>query len=86
MKAITLVGLLYLLGLVANWPYFISSPLPQFMEHFPYGIWTILGILPWAILAGVTYAVWYWVVTRGSRRAARETLRREAEARGELII
>lgn len=85
-KAITMVGLLYLLGLIANWPYFISSPLPQFMEHFPYGVWSMLGILPWGVLAGVTYAVWYWVVTRGSRRETRETLRREAEARGELII
>ena len=85
-KVMTLVGLLYLVGLFASWPYFISSPLPQFMEHFPYGIWTILGILPWAILAGVTLVIWQWFFTRGPRKERREIQLREAEARGELII
>ena len=85
-KVMTLVGLLYLVGLFASWPYFISSPLPQFMEHFPYGFWTILGILPWAILAGVTLLIWQWFFTRGPRKRAREARRIEAEARGELII
>ncbi|MFX1482698.1 MAG: hypothetical protein ACFFCP_05850, partial [Promethearchaeota archaeon] len=38
-KQITVVGLVYTLGLLCNWPYFIAGPLPDFFEHFPLQWW-----------------------------------------------
>ncbi|MGD9396044.1 MAG: hypothetical protein PVJ05_06435 [Candidatus Thorarchaeota archaeon] len=83
MKEITVVGLLYLIGLFCNWHYFITYPLPDFIEHFPQGEGTILGVALIAILAGITYVVWKWEFDRRDRKNA---LIQEAEARGELII
>jgi hypothetical protein len=83
MKEITVVGLLYLIGLFCNWHYFITYPLPDFIEHFPQGEGTILGVALIAILAGITYVAWKWEFDRRDRKKA---LIQEAEARGELII
>ena len=83
MKELTVVGLLYLIGLFCNWHYFITYPLPDFIEHFPQGESTILGVALIAILAGITYVAWKWEFDRRDRKNA---LIQEAEARGELII
>ena len=83
MKQIALIGLLYLLGMVANWPYFISGPVPEFVEHFPYDWLSIYGFILLGILAAGAFVIWRWEFDRRERKAE---LHRAAEARGELII
>ncbi|MHA1287362.1 MAG: hypothetical protein ACTSPB_08155, partial [Candidatus Thorarchaeota archaeon] len=83
MKQLALIGLLYLLGMVVNWPYFISGPIPEFVEHFPYDWNSIYGFILLGILASVAFAIWRWTFDRREQRAE---LFRAAEARGELII
>jgi hypothetical protein len=83
MKELTVVGFLYLLGLFCNWYYFITYPLPDFIEHFPQGEGTILGVVLIAILAGVTYILWKLEFDRRDRK---NELIRQAHERGELII
>ncbi|MGY5880794.1 MAG: hypothetical protein RTV31_11115 [Candidatus Thorarchaeota archaeon] len=83
MKQIALIGLLYLLGMVANWPYFISGPVPEFVEHFPYDWLSIYGFILLGILAAGAFVIWRWEFDRRERKAE---LYRAAEARGELII
>ncbi len=83
-KQITVVGFLYILGILCNWPYFIEGPLPDFFAHFPLQWWqTILGLLLIGMLTAVAYVIWNWEFARRERRAI---INREAEARGELII
>jgi hypothetical protein len=86
LKVVTLVGFLYVLGLSANWPYFWANPLPQFMEHFPYGVWTIGGLVLLVLLTGVAFLVWKWVFSRKSRLDRKAAERRRSEITGELII
>jgi hypothetical protein len=83
MKQVTVVGFLYVIGLFCNWYYFISYPLPDFIEHFPLQQGTFIGLALIMILAGITYVAWKWEFDRRDRKAA---FIREAEARGELII
>ena len=83
MKQIALIGLLYLLGLVVNWPYFVSGPIPEFVKHFPYNWNSIYGIILLGALAAIAYVVWRWEFDRRERKAE---FIRAAEARGELII
>jgi hypothetical protein len=84
LKQITLVGLLYLLGIAANWPYFIAGPLPAFMEHFPASMTeTIGGLILLVISTCVAYFLWKLEIERREKKAI---LLRDAEARGELII
>jgi uncharacterized membrane protein len=83
MKQIALIGLLYLLGLIVNWPYFISGPLPAFVEHFPHNWNSIYGFILLGFLAAGAYFVWRWTFERRERNAE---LIRAAEARGELVI
>jgi hypothetical protein len=83
MKQLTVVGFLYLIGLFANWHYFISYPLPDFIGHFPLGQGTFIGLVLIVILAGITFAAWKWEFDRRDRKNA---LIRETEARGELIV
>jgi hypothetical protein len=83
MKQIALIGLLYLLGLLVNWPYFVSGPLPSFVEHFPHNWNSIYGFILLGFLAAGAFVVWRWTFERRERNAE---LRRAAEARGELII
>jgi len=84
MKQIALIGLLYLLGLVVNWPYFVSGPIPEFVKHFPQN-WldSIYGFILLSVLAAIAYVIWRWEFDRRERKAE---LVRAAEARGELII
>lgn len=86
LKQVTLIGLLYILGLLANWPYFWANPLPNFAEHFPYGIWTIGGLVLLALLTAAAFVVWKWVFSRRSRLERKEAERRAADISGELII
>jgi hypothetical protein len=86
LKQVTLVGLLYTLGLVANWPYFWTNPLPQFVEHFPYGLWTIGGLVLLMLMTALAFLVWKWVFSHQSRLERKEAERRAAEISGELII
>ncbi|MFW9805414.1 MAG: hypothetical protein ACFFFK_01635 [Candidatus Thorarchaeota archaeon] len=83
MKQLTVVGFIYLIGLFCNWNYFISYPLPDFLEHFPQGQGTILGVGLIFILAVLTYGLWKWEFDRRERKFK---IIREAEGRGELII
>ena len=83
MKQLAVVGLMYLLGLVVNWPYFIGGPIPEFMKHFPYNWATIYGIMLLGFLAAVAFVIWRWEF---DRRELKSELNRAAEARGELII
>jgi hypothetical protein len=84
LRQITLVGLLYLLGIGANWPYFIAGPLPAFMEHFPASAAeTISGLILLVISICISYFIWKIEI---ERREKKNQLRREAEMRGELII
>lgn len=83
MKQLTVLGFIYLIGLFCNWNYFITYPLPDFLEHFPQGEGTILGVGLIFILAVLTYALWKWEFDRRERKFK---IIREAEARGELII
>ena len=84
MKQITVVGLVYVFGILCSWPYFIANPIPDFFEHFPLQWWmTMIGLLLIGILTGTAYRIWKWEFDRREKRAK---IVREAEARGELII
>ena len=83
MKQVALIGLLYLFGLVVNWPYFILGPIPDFMVHFPYNWGTIGGLFLLGALAALAYGIWKLEIDRRERKAIEF---KEAEASGELII
>ncbi|MBN2228034.1 MAG: hypothetical protein JW779_00450 [Candidatus Thorarchaeota archaeon] len=84
LKQITLVGLLYVLGILVNWPYFITGPLPAFFTHFPASApETIGGVILLSILMAVAYFLWKLEIDRRERKSV---FVKEAEARGELII
>ncbi|MFX1580340.1 MAG: hypothetical protein ACFFBJ_11875 [Promethearchaeota archaeon] len=83
MKQLVVVGFIYLIGLFSNWNYFISYPLPDFIENFPQGQGTILGVGLIFVLGGLIYLLWKWEFDRRERKLK---ITREAEARGELII
>jgi hypothetical protein len=83
LKQMTIVGLLYAFGVVCNWPYFISGPLPDFIAHFPFGWWTLAGLFLLIAVTIVSYIIWKIEIDRMERRAQ---IIREAEARGELVI
>jgi hypothetical protein len=84
LRQITLVGFLYLLGIIASWPYFIAGPLPAFMEHFPASASeTIGGLILLVISTCIAYFLWKLEIERREQKAI---ILREAEARGELII
>jgi hypothetical protein len=83
MKQLALIGLLYLLGMIVNWPYFISGPIPEFVKHFPWEWNSIYGFILLGALAAVAFVIWRWTFDRREQRAE---LYRAAEARGELII
>ncbi len=83
LKALTVVGLVYTLGLACNWPYFITGPVIDFARHFILGWFTLVGIGILCITAFVFYWFWKWEI---ERRVRKELYLREAEARGELVI
>ncbi len=83
LKQLTVVGFVYAFGIVCNWPYFISGPLPDFLIHFPLGWYTLLGLFLLVLSAAVSFGVWRWTFERRERRAQRI---REAKARGELVM
>ncbi len=83
LKQITIVGFLYGFGVACNWPYFINGPLPDFLIHFPYGWFTLLGIGLLVCLAVVAFAVWK---SEFSRREKNAQMVKAAEVRGELVI
>ncbi len=83
LKELTVIGFLYAFGVVCNWPYFISGPLPDFLIHFPHGWLTILGFGFLAVLVFIAYVIWKKLF---ERREQKMRLIKEAEARGELIF
>ncbi|NHJ12128.1 MAG: hypothetical protein EAX95_00545 [Candidatus Thorarchaeota archaeon] len=83
LKLITVVGLLYAFGAICNWPYFINGPLPDFMSHFPYEWWTLLGMFLLVFLAGVAYFIWKKTFDRRERKAL---MIQAAKDRGELVL
>lgn len=83
MKQLALIGILYLYGLLVNWPYFIQGPIPEFILHFPYNWFTIVGVVLIGVLSAITYGIWLIEIQRRERKAI---MLKEAEARGELII
>jgi hypothetical protein len=82
-KELTIVGFMYGFGVIVNWPYFISGPLPDFMVHFPFGWLTLLGLSGLIASAGITFGIWRWTFERRERKAAKV---RVARARGELVM
>ena len=83
LKELTIVGFLYAFGVVVNWPYFIAGPLPDFFVHFPFGWYTLLGIIGLIFSVGAAFGIWKWTFNRRERKAF---LVREARARGELVM
>jgi hypothetical protein len=83
LKELTIVGFLYAFGVIVNWPYLITGPLPDFFVHFPFGLYTFLGLIGLTALTGIAIGIWKWTIDRRRRRAI--TLR-DAKARGELIM
>lgn len=83
LKLITVVGLLYPFGVACNWPYFINGPLPDFMEHFPFGWWTLAGMFLLTFLAGVVFFIWRATFERRERKAL---MIKAATDRGELVL
>lgn len=83
MKQLALIGLLYLLGMIVNWPYFISGPIPEFVKHFPHNWNSLYGFMLLGVLAALAFVIWRWTFDRREQKAA---LLRATEARGELII
>ena len=83
LKIITVVGLLYCLGIACNWPYFITGPLPDFTSHFVPGWYSLVGLTAIVLFTAIAYALWKKAVERRDRQL--QTIR-EAEERGELII
>jgi hypothetical protein len=83
LKQVTIVGLLYAFGVICNWPYFISGPLPDFLLHFPKGLATLGGVFFLVNVALI--AVFSWRILL-ERKEKKDKLIRDAEARGELIL
>ncbi|MHA2083263.1 MAG: hypothetical protein ACXAEB_04135 [Candidatus Thorarchaeota archaeon] len=83
LKQITVVGFLYAFGVVCNWVYFSSGPLPDFLEHFPLGESTLFGFAVMLVGALIAFMLWRWTFDHRERKAQ---LVRDAEARGELVI
>lgn len=83
LKQLTIVGFLYGFGVACNWPYFINGPLPDFLEHFPYGWLTLFGLALLIILALIAFAFWKRLFEKRERKTK---LIREVESRGELVI
>lgn len=83
LKELTVVGLLYAYGVVCNWWYFISGPLPDFMGHFTSGWETLLGLTIMGMLTLLSYRLWKWTYEHREQRAR---LILEAQNRGELVI
>ncbi|MGD9380913.1 MAG: hypothetical protein PVI03_00545 [Candidatus Thorarchaeota archaeon] len=83
LKELTIVGFLYAFGVAVNWPYFIVGPLPDFVVHFPFGWYTVLGLVGLIFSIGVTIGIWKWTVDRRARRLIKIS---EAKARGELVL
>lgn len=84
LKEITIVGFLYVLGVFANWPYFILGPLPDFLANFPLSFTESMGLI--LIMLGAivaSYILWKWSFNMRETRARQI---REIEARGELVI
>ena len=83
MKQLALIGLLYLLGMIVNWPYFLSGPILEFVKHFPYNWNSIYGFILLGVLAAGAFVIWRWAFDRREHNAE---ILRAAEVRGELII
>ncbi|MHA2300496.1 MAG: hypothetical protein ACXACD_06040 [Candidatus Thorarchaeota archaeon] len=83
LKELAIIGFLFAFGLIVNWPYFITGPIPDFMVHFPFGWYTLLGLFGLISLTGIAFGTWKWTVDRQKRKA---TIIREARARGELVM
>lgn len=83
LKELTIVGLLYAFGVLVNWPYFITGPLPDFAVHFPFGWYTVLGFFGLVFSVGIAFGVWKWTFDRRERRSQRI---QEAKARGEYVM
>ncbi len=83
LREMTVVGLLYTLGVACNWPYFITGPLPDFTSHFVPGWYSLFGLTAIIGFTGLAYVLWKKAI---ERREKRLRLIREAEERGELVI
>ncbi len=83
MKHITIVGFLYTFGVFCNYPYFVSGPLPEFINEFIFGYQTMIALALILVLMSISYVIWRWDC---ERREAQQQIIRDAEARGELII
>ncbi len=83
LKAVTIVGFVYVFGLVCNFPYFSTGPLVDFLSHFKAGLFTLVGLGVMALATLVSYFIWEKELRRRERR---DVIIREAEARGELVM
>ena len=80
LKQVTIVGLLYAFGILCNWQYFITGPLPDFLLHFPRGIGPLLGAI--FILGDLALVIIFFWKLMLERKELKDKLIREAEARG----
>ncbi len=83
MKEVTIVGFAYTFGVFCNYPYFISGPLPDFINEFIFGYQTLFALVAILLVTTLGYLIWRWESEKRERRAR---LIREAEVRGELVI
>jgi len=83
LKQITIVGFVYSLGVIVNWPYFILGPLPDFLNNFPLGLSSFIPLAVMLMASTIVFAIWRWSFNRQEARALRI---RAAKERGELIL
>ncbi|MCK5239703.1 MAG: hypothetical protein KAR33_09165 [Candidatus Thorarchaeota archaeon] len=83
LKEITIIGFVYALGVLANWPYFLYGPLPDFLGNFPLGVWSLVPLIVMIVASVVVFAIWRWTF---NRQEARSVKIRKIEERGELVI
>jgi hypothetical protein len=83
LKQITIIGFVYTLGVLANWPYFLYGPLPDFIANFPLGVLSVIPLALMFIVSGVFFVIWRWSFNRQEERAVKL---REYEERGELVV
>jgi hypothetical protein len=81
-KEITVVGFLYVFGILVNWHYFITGPLPDFIANFPLGLYSVVLLGVMACCTIIAFGIWRWTF---SWREKVNKLRQEARDRGEFV-
>lgn len=83
LKEITIIGFVYTLGILANWPYFYHGPLPDFVANFPLGIFSLVPLMLMIGVCIIVFGLWRWTINKQEEHTMKI---REFEERGELVI